>query len=226
MPKNTLAIAAPALTLCLIAGAWADRAAREAGDRVSEQYSQHVRQQAAALPMSIEAWLGTDAPAPPSRVKVRPPDFILSRTYHNLVTGSEADFLLVYRRDPRDLIGQWPPGGDVDRAWALQSSAPSDQQVDGLPIAANRYEFAAMRTGGATSVAVDEFFILPSGRICRDADELCISATPPSADERGAVQVQIVSHGRLSRQERDELTATFVRALRPVIEAISEGVNQ
>lgn len=226
MPKVTLAIAAPIFTLCVLGGVWADRAAHDASDLAYDQYFERVRCQAQALPMSVGAWVGADAPIPPSIGRLRPPDLIVSRTYRNLVSGGKVDLLLVYRRDARDLIGQELPMGYAAGTWTLQSAAPSDRYVDNLAIAATRYEFVVRRTGSASSIAVDDFFILPSGRTCRDRDELRVFATATDGGAAGAARVQIVSHGRFSWRERDELTATFVRISRPAIEAISQGVNQ
>lgn len=222
MPRISFTISAPFFTLCLLGGTWADRTAHDASDMASDRYVEYVRHQAEAMPLSIGAWLGASAPEPASMIKVHLPDFTLSRTYRNLVTGTRVDLLLVYRRDVRDLMGQWPVG-HVDQTWTLQSSSPSDQQVDGLGIATTRYEFVARRTGGTTAVSIDDMFVLPSGRICRDLHALEISATAPSRGALGTLQVQIVSYGRLSGQQRDEITALFVRTARPVIDATSQG---
>jgi Protein of unknown function (DUF3485) len=226
MPKLSTAILAPVLTLCLLTGAWANRVLSRPSIADSEPYHARVKEQTEALPMYIGTWLATEAPVPPSAVQLLRPNAIVSRRYQDALSGSQVMFLLVHCKDARDLLGHWPPVCYVGQGWTRQSAVPRDWQVDQLTVAGMQYEFTASRAGRAPHLAVDNFFILPGGKICRSMDEVDTIARDPRRKRFGAAQVQVVSDGTLSERERADALALLVRAAQPVIDAIGQGVKE
>jgi hypothetical protein len=89
-----------------------------------------------------------------------------------------------------------------------------------------QYEFASSKPGRLSHLVVDDFFVLPDGRMERDMSEVDAVARNPRKKFYGAAQIQIVSDGTLAEQEHEEVLAMFVRAARPMIDAVREGVAQ
>jgi hypothetical protein len=214
------------VALGLLGGVWAERTLWRPSATESEAYHQLIRQEAESLPIHIGTWLGAETPVPPSAVKLLRPNVIISRGYQDVLSGRRVAVLLVHCKDARDLLGHWPPVCYVGQGWTLVSSAPQDWESEGLRVAGMRHEFASHRAGRPSRLSVDNFFILPGGRTCRDMDEVDAIARDPRRKLLGAAQVQVVSDGALGGQERDEVLAMFIGAARPVIDAIGQGVSE
>lgn len=208
---------------CLLAATWVCQRAVQAHVPAPEPYHARIRQAAAEVPMVSGSWLASEAPVPPSAVAMLKPNMILSRSYVDTVSGRRAALLLVQCRDVRDLLGHWPPVCYSGQGWVKDSALQRQWQVDDLQITGMQYEFSSYTPGRSSHLSVDDFFILPDGRFCPSMDDIGRHARARQQRVLGAAQVQIVTDGSFTLEQRNELVGVFVRACRPAIDAIRDG---
>jgi len=214
---------APAITVLLLSGISIDHYIfhRLIGD--SEPYHKKIRMEAAKMPLRIEDWIGVDVDVPPSAVALLKPNVLKNRRFRNLRTGQYVSLLLVQCGDARDLLGHYPPVCYVSSGWTQKSADPMDWQVDHLTIQGMEYEFQRSSFDRSTTMIIDNFMILPDGRIARDMDAVSDVADNRRKKIFGAAQIQFVFNTYTSSDDRKQILQIFVAAIMPILDAIRAG---
>ena len=171
----------------------------------------------------VGAWVATDFPLPRPAVAPLGPYVALSRRYRNSVSGRVVTSLLVQCSDTRDVLGHYPPVFYVRHGWNLRSSERQDWVAEGLEIHGMHYQFTAGRFE-QPELTVLGFMALPDGTTCRDMEGVRRYVRGRNK-YFGVAQVQLICNGPVSAAERDQLVTLFVRAHRPVLDAIMTGVQ-
>lgn len=220
------AVAPVALTLLLFGGAMADKVMFHLPPDDASPYHARVREAAEQLPYNIGPWLGTDSPVPPTAVELLRPNVIVSRQYQDVRTGRTASLLIVQCEDARDLIGHYPPVCYPAHGWSGRSAVPAERQVDGRPVAVTEYTFTSARIDRNGDLRIDNFMVLPDGRMCRDMDGVETAAQDYRRKFFGAAQVQVITNSEWSNSDRAELFGQLVGAADPLLREIRSGVKR
>jgi hypothetical protein len=205
------------IALVLLVGIGADRLFLQPAPADPTAYHVKISKAAGDLPYSFDQWRGVDVPVPPSAVAMLKPNVIISRRYRQSGSNREVGLLLVQCSDARDILGHFPPVCYRSNGCTEDSREQADWTVDGLTVTGMRYFFTTPRH---TQVTVDNFLLLPNGKIARDMDAIQRAAKDRRQKYFGAAQVQVVYDQDIDAQERAEITSAFVRMLSPVIDAI------
>lgn len=209
-------------TVGLLMGAAADRfSLPKPSEAVS--FHQRVREVAEALPSRAGDWIATELPPPPEAVDQLRPNVLVCRSYRNVRTGRQVTFMLVQCGDVRDLVAHYPPVCYPGRGLRLTSATQGDTSVGELHIPVTRYEFESNTFKRSAQVCVDNFMILPDGRMKPNMEGM---EREIGLNNRyfGAAQVQVVSEGTVGVEERNEAFAQIVGAYEPLIGAMAGGV--
>ena len=207
----------------LLVGAAADRLSLpRPSDALS--YHQRVRDVAAGLPSRAGDWIATELPPPPEAIEQLRPNVLVYRSYRNVQTRRTVSFMLVQCGDVRDRVAHYPPVCYPGRGLRLTSATQSVVALGERPVPVTRYEFESNHFARSAQVCVDNFMILPDGRMKPDMQGM---EREIGLSNRffGAAQVQVVSEGTVPAQERDEAFTQIVGAYEPLIGAVAGGVS-
>jgi hypothetical protein len=185
----------------------------------------HVRIAAAAkaIPLRVGDWVGTDIEQPEVVDEQLHPNVLISRSYTNISTGHRVSLLLVQCPDVRYLVPHYPPVCYPGRGLSLRRSEAVDWSADGLKVAGTRYEFESNTFHSPKLTVVDNFIVLPDGRICRNMDG--VEREIGLANRYfGAAQVQVVFDAGTREGERSKITEQFIVMFKPLIDEIRSGV--
>ena len=208
----------------LLMGAAADRLSLPRPSEATP-YHQRIRQVAAELPSRVGDWIATEIPPPPEAVEQLRPNVLLSRSYRNVRTGRHVSFLLVQCGDVRDLVAHYPPVCYPGRGLRLTSATQSTVPAAARQIPVTRYEFESNTFTRSAQVCVDNFMILPDGRMKPDMQGM-EREIGLSNRYFGAAQVQVVTEGAVAVEERNEAFMQIVGAYEPLIGAMAGGVKR
>jgi hypothetical protein len=208
------------VTAALLASAFAEvrSRARTAG---ADVHHGTVREFArTTIPFSFGDWLGSDVAADPGVLAILRPNAIVHREYRNLRTEERVTLLFVQCSDARDLLGHFPPicypahglipGPALAREWTVQD----------LAIPSMRYAFHENDLGSRASIVVDNFMVLPTGRVGRDMESVDRVAQDPRRRGFGAAQFQIVTPASMSDARRDQVFRELVERNLPLLRAL------
>jgi hypothetical protein len=219
---------AAGITAILLAGILTDRLLlhRSSQEKNLEPYQQHVREAATAMPRQIGRWVGEDIAITHPAVALLKDNVVFSRSYHEVGSDRCVRFMFVQCCDLRDLQGHWPPACYSVQGWLQSAAAPGAWDVDGLHIDGMQYDFVRDRLDRLSLLAVDNFMILPDGRTCGDVQSVQQVAKDPGKRVFGAAQVQVVTDGTLSPEDRRNLTQTMIHAHSSLISAVLHGESK
>ena len=189
----------------------------------AEPYHRAVAEAIDRIPYQIDAWVGIDEPPPPEAIALLRPNTIFSRRYENIDTGERVSVILVHCRDARDLAGHYPPICYPAHGWTQTEAETMTRELAGDAIPAMRYAFTMDRTGGQSQMIVENFLILPDGRIVREMSEVRRAAGDYTRRVYGAAQVQFVYHGEAPDDRRERAFQTLLAPMRDAIETIRAG---
>jgi hypothetical protein len=196
----------------------------------------HARAKAAidGVPYVIGTWTGKDQTVTVAAQKLLRPNAILSRVYVDSTATSPyqiraASMLIVQCRDSRDMVGHYPPicyraqGMTADDKYC----GPRDWTVNGTKIPGYEYQFTEVFQGQTTQTIVYNFLIVPGRGIVRDMKGVERAAEDYQQRYYGAAQFQVVFQGLASaepsRDQRDEIFATLIGPITPVIQTLTQG---
>jgi hypothetical protein len=216
--------APPVLSLGLLAGLLADKAWYHTPTADSEPYHLQVAQLAAESPVHIDDWVGVDVPIPRAAFALLRPNVILSRRFETVGRGLSATFLLVHCRDARDMEGHYPPRCYPGQGWKQVAAEPMSWRVAGMDIPGTEYEFTTETFSRSGHLFIENFMVLPDGKLAPDIDGVVASAKDYRKKFFGAAQVQVVFDASVPPETRREVFETLVAAHAPLIEKIRTGV--
>ena len=221
-----LRTAAPAaLTLLVLAAALADKLIFHLPPADATPHHARVREAAAQVPYGVGRWLGCDTPVPPAAVTLLRPNFILSRQYQDVRTGQTATLLIVHCEDARDLIGHYPPICYVAHGWSKKAAVATERTVRGETVPVTDYSFTSTRLERTMEVRIDNFMVLPDGRVCRDMDGVEAVARDHRQKFYGAAQVQVVTDATWLAADRVDVFSDLIAATRPLLDALRREVK-
>jgi len=217
-------IAAVIASLCLLTGAageaWTLRPPPDASP-----YHARCRQVAATMPYRVGDWTARDFELTRDAEGLLRPNVFISRDFTNDLSGQHVSLLIVQVDDARHITSHYPPicyttakGMDLvsaqRRAWTIGS----------LSIPGTEYEFRCANFGPGEAVIVENFMLLPDGRIAPNM-ELVKERTIERNRYFGAGQVQLVFATSVPRETRDAVMAELIEAYRPLIETVLNGTR-
>ena len=216
--------AAPLLVLALLAAMGVAHLSRPAPED-AEPYHRRVRQKAEAVPYRIGPWVGSDAEAPQEAVELLQPNVMISRLYEHQTSGETVNFLLVHCKDARDMAGHYPLNCYPAHGWTLAEQRDVTWQLGDMRLPGRSYRFTYQQAGGDNQMIVNNFIIMPDGRIVRDISEVYAAAADYTSHFYGAAQVQLVMRPDLSAESRRDIFQRIVGANRDVIQALRNGIG-
>ncbi len=212
----------PALAVAMLAGVAVETRTRPTAED-AEPYHRHVAEVIERVPYRIDGWVGIDEPPPPEAMALLRPNTIVARRYENIETGERVSLVLVHCRDARDLAGHYPPICYPAHGWTQTRAEPIQRRLGEAPIAAMTYDFTMRRAAGTSGMTVENFLILPDGRIVSEMREVRRAAGEYTRRIYGAAQVQLVFTPDTPAERREQIFQTLVGELREAIEAIRAG---
>ena len=222
MKSRSAQMLAFAASLLLLVGAAVDRVSL-LPPKDAAAYHQRVRIAAAATPMEFLDWEGHDVPVPVEATMQLRPNVIISRSYVNRVTGLRVGFLLVQCGDVRDLIPHYPPVCYPGRGLTLAATEPRDWRAGETWFGGTEYQFESSSLQTNKLLVVEDFMVLPDGRICREMKEVRREAGLRTR-YFGAAQVQLAIGSDVPAQRRQEVCQEFITAYLPLLQTIRSGV--
>ena len=215
-------VLAPGLCLVMLGAVAVESMSRPtAAD--AEAYHRRVAEVIDAVPYQIEDWVGIDEPPPREAIALLRPNTIFSRRYENFVTGEQVSVVLVHCRDARDLAGHYPPICYPAHGWTQAEAVQTTRSLGEDRVELMSYTFTRDRTAGRSQMLVDNFLILPDGRIVSDMREVRRAAGNYARRMYGAAQVQVVHYGDVPDARREEAFRTLLEPMRQAIETIRVG---
>jgi len=215
----------PVLAVAMLAGIYMEQRARAVDPSEVEAHHARAARIAEALPLDLGPWRGTEGEVISAAVSLLNPNFILSRQYRNEETGEAASFLLVHCKDARDLVGHYPPNCYPAHGWSQNGAKHIDWHLGGMHLTGMQYRFSYERPRGTSRMVVDNFIIMPDGRIMRTVDGVYAAAADYTTHFYGAAQVQLVTSVEMTEQRRREVFRRIVGANLDVIETLRSGIE-
>ena len=209
----------PILSLALLLGyagvTWSRPTAADA-----VPYHAEVRAAIEAIPREFDGWKGSDHEVPQEALELLDPNKILSRSYHNDQLGLTGTLLIVHCKRAQDMAGHYPPqcypgqgwqeGPIVDRVWDPQ----------GADVTLRDYLFTMPRGAGMVSQHVENFLVLPDGRAVTDMSQVYGAAADHAKRHFGAAQVQVITRGDYTLEQRETVRDALLTQAWPAIETI------
>ena len=245
MPKrmNNLALTllAPVVSVGLLA-TMAAQDARRLRPEHAEEYHARVKAAIEAVPEHIGTLVSARRDVPQAAMKLLRPNVILSRSYTDVLDPqARADLLIVHCRDPRDMLGHFPPvcyrgnGNDMveqtPRKWVVKArgAGAAGREIQGMEYV---FEQQVRDPGTLSNVklttVVYNFLVVPDrSDTLLDMDALQRAAKDYQRRAFGAAQFQLVFFGPgrppLGQKQRDELFAKLVGSALPAIDTITNA---
>ncbi len=189
----------------------------------AEPYHAAVREAIALVPFEVGDWVGTDVPAPQAATKLLKPNAMFTREFVNTKTGRKVTLLVVHCRDARDLVGHYPkvcyPAHGWQKNWAEKRQWPVGEQV----IPGMEYAFSIRTTSTISAIRVRNFFVVRGDDIHRDMDGVRKAEEDRQRRFYGAAQIQLVTDGEMSDEQRNNVFSQLVGQSVPVIETLRYG---
>ena len=224
--RRAKAVLPVALSLCLLGAALADKVMYHMPPADAAPYHARVREAAARLPRNVGPWLGTDVPVPESAVQMLRPNTYVSRQYQHVGNGRTVTLLIVHCEDARDLIGHYPPICYPSAGWEKRAAVPTERRVGNENFPVTDYAFLSKRLDRAVELRVENFMVLPDGRVCRDMEGVEALAQDHRRKFFGAAQVQVITDAGWSTADRADAFRQLIGAAAPLIDDIRGGVSQ
>jgi hypothetical protein len=188
-------------------------------------YHASVVQAARTIPLEVDGWTGRDQFIAQSAIELLQPNVIQSRWFTKPGEPAGVGVLVVQCRDARDLIGHWPPNCYPAAGMTQDRVEERTWTIDGKTIPGREYWFSkADRDGRREVTVVQNFLILPDGRISRDMATVIDAAGDYRIRYYGSAQVQFISDGSVPADQRGVLFERFITAYAPLINTIATGL--
>lgn len=212
-------------TLLVLGGVTAESLSRpKPADAVP--YHARIYEASQRMPKIVGDWEGTDVEVPPSAVKLLNPNALVHRRYSNRKTGQQASLLLVQCTRARDMAGHYPPVCYPAHGWTRGPSNAMEWDIDGTKLPGMEYTYTRIHEGQTVSCVVSNLLILPSGAYVREMSEIYDAAADYLRQFYGAAQLQIVTYGDYTPEERAAIFRELVGANLEVLKVIASGGKQ
>lgn len=222
----SVAAASPLVALALLGAMSAQKSVIRGTAADAVGYHAAVSGLASELPVVVGDWVGEDVPVMAAAVALLKPNALINRRYVNWRTGESASLLLVQVRDPRDLLGHYPPNCYPAHGYVPDGTRERDWDVQGMRIQGRQYRFSKEELEGRSKLVVDNFMVLPDGETARDMRGIDRAAQDLRHRHFGAAQIQILTEPSIGDERREEVFQTFVSACLPVIRRVASGVER
>jgi hypothetical protein len=225
--RRWLACAAGVL---ILGGVATDRALLHAAARDADEYHARVAEALYQVPRSMGngEWVSSDAkPLTKGAMAMLRPNITMSQRFINTNTRSEASLLLVQCRDARDLDGHYPPVCYPASGWTMSGQRKQDWTLgDGDVVHGTMYDFECMKVTGRVAMKIYNVMVLPNGTTSPDMRGVDTIARNRNMRHFGAGEIQILTIAGMDDEERKKVITTILTDLKPVIDAIRQGVTQ
>ncbi len=218
------ALLPPVATLGLVVGMAIQKRSYATPEDASP-YHEHLRELRETIPWVIGDWIGSEVSVPPAALALLRPNVLISRQYVNSKAGMSANLLIVQCGDARDMLGHYPPNCYPAHGMVMRHTRRLEREVQGRKIPLTQYKFKSMSFGESAEVIVDNFIVLPDGRIMPDMEEMRNSAADYQKRFYGAGQVQVVIDASVAAAKEEEVFQTLVGANLHFIDAMRMGVK-
>jgi hypothetical protein len=216
-------LAAPLLSLALLAGMAAESASTRAVPADAEPYHAAAKAAVESIPTRVGSWSAQPETIPREAIALLKPNVIRCLKYaDNDVTAPRAQdrwasLLVDQCRDARDMNGHWPPNCYVNDGQEKTYAQQRTWVVDGLSITGTEYHFRQPTATSSTQTAVYNFLIVPGRGILPDMAGLRKASEDYRQRFYGAAQFQLVMDAELSHSDRDGIFQTLMQPCVPVI---------
>lgn len=191
----------------------------------SEEHLADVRAAIEAIPFKLDRWLGKDEPVNPAAFELLNPNKILQRRFTN-VDSPELSFslLITHCPDERDMLGHYPPVCYPAHGWLAEPHAAFEIDWNDQTVPARRYAFTRQQGAERLSMAVVNFFVLPSDRLpfADSMDQLTRPDVLLSRREGGIAQVQVLMSPRLTPDEEATILSQAMLAIEDMLRTIHD----
>ena len=216
---------APVGALALLAGmTWQQMAQPSPED--AEPYHNRVERVVNDVPYELGAWEAVEVPVPQAAVDLLRPNAILSRRYRNQQTGASVSLLVVHCRDARDMAGHYPPICYPANGWSEQQRERVTLRIGDRRLHAAEYQFQQQLPTRTNRMWVVNTLVLPDGRTTPEMSIVRRAAADYLTRFFGAAQIQMIFNGEVSASQRRALFERFLGELKPVLKAVSQGVEE
>lgn len=190
-------------------------------------YFARVKSTIEDVPMQRGAWLGADIPVIAAAQDLLQPNKILQRRYTNADTREWFEVLIVHCGDVRDMLGHYPPVCYKANGWTLEQRTPTSLPLEDREVPVMRYGFTKEVEFVEEHIRIVNLFVLP-GEEFEDSFGRDLSLPDRAGRFRdrarlGSAQVQVIVPASLDAARRDELVATAMSLVGPVLLDVERG---
>lgn len=186
-------------------------------------YHTRVKAVVEALPVRVGDWAGEDVSVPSSATALLRPNALKARSYRRSTDNVVVTLVVVQCEDTRDMAGHYPPICFPANGWkALDTQLLHDMGGEGSQLPVTRYVFERASVFERSERYVFNLLLLPIQGAVNDMPDVRKAAANPQARMRGAAQIQIMLSGSVTETDQLDIVREFVRAVRPVITAVTQ----
>ena len=227
--KAPIRLASPVVAACLLAAVLATGTLNPSKPAGMSTYVDNVVEAIDAIPFRIGEWTGTDLDtAPPQAVELLQPSRILHRGYRISGGNSHLRLVVVHCPNVRDMAGHHPPNCYPATGWTTERSEEMTITALGQEQTLAVHTFSRIDdTGIPRMLTIASAFVVPEvkNRLVPDMQTLRRVSENHRQSLLGAAQLQIIFDGRRTHDEIRGVVETFIPALEPVIDRVTEGVS-
>ena len=132
--------------------------------------------------------------------------------------------MLVECRDPRSMVGHYPPICYPGQGWILQQASAQQWVVGDKVIPGTEYSFVgtipASEDRAAEKMTIRNFFVLPGGRMEKDMAGVDATVKNYRMLPYGVAQIQLLFDGSVALRDRDRIFAALIANNARLIDAL------
>jgi hypothetical protein len=201
------------------------------------EYFERVKGTIEGVPMQSGPWLGVEIPVIAAAQELLQPNKIMQRRYTNAETREWFDLLIVHCGDVRDMLGHYPPVCYKANGWTLAQRTPMSVEIrpgvsgnaegSAIEVPAMRYAFEREYDFVEEQIRIINLFALPKSEsdvsFGRDLSLPDRAGRFRSRARLGSAQVQIIVPAEMDAPRRDEIVATAMELVSPVLLDVERG---
>ncbi|MEO1510670.1 MAG: exosortase-associated EpsI family protein [Planctomycetota bacterium] len=220
-------IAAPIASAVVLAGVVGVGTLRPSPPEGVDAYIQTIVTAIDDTPYRINGWTGRDLTQPPTEaVDMLRPSRVLHRGYVSDGGRDEARMVIVHCPDVRDMAGHHPPNCYPATGWTTTGGGTLEIEAFGREQTFALHRFDRREAGTSHRITVVSGFIVPGhDRVIPEMSELRSVSENRRRTKLGAAQLQIIMDTAAGQEEIREVVKTFLPALEPVVDRVTEGAG-